>query len=220
MSRLFVLMLALASFGAFAQKKEVTIIEENYNFSVGAKNAITVLIPDSQKEVVNGVLLKEIKSWGGKMKASKTEITTLQSADKKLFDGKTFDTYTKIYQSGQDVKITIATDLGGAFLASAMHPDQFNQMKERLYNFAVNAGSASIAADAKAEEKALKTMEKELKSLEKNDANYKKNIDKLKKEIEANEKSIADNNILIGQKKEEIAKQTEKIKEIKATKVK
>lgn len=220
MRKLFMIMLMMTSVSVFSQKKEVTIMEENYNFSCGAKNAITVIIPESQKEVVNKVLLKEIKSWGGKMKASKTEITTLQSVDKKLFDAKAFDSYSKIYQSGQDVKVTVAIDLGGAFLSSAMHPDQFNQIKERLYNFAISAGSASIVADAKAEEKALKTMQKDLKSLEKIDGGFKKNIEKAKKEIEKNEKSISDNNVLIGQKKEEITKQEAKIKEIKATKVK
>lgn len=208
------------SFGLFAQKKEVIITEGIYNFSVGSKNAITILIPDSKKEVVNGVLLKEIKSWGGKMKASKTEISTLQSADKKLFDGKTFDTYTKIYQDGQDVKISIGTDLGGAFLSSAEHPDKFTQFKERLYQFAVNAGSASVAADAKSEEKILKTMEKDLKSLEKNDEGYKKAIDKMKKEIDKNENSIKENNVNIDKKKAEIKAQQDKISEIKKTKVK
>lgn len=220
MKKLFPLLLVITSFNLLAQKKEVSITEENYGFSVGNKNAITIIIPDAQKDVVNATLTKEIKSWGGKMKASKTEITTLQSATKGLFDGKTFDTYTKIYQSGTDVRVSIATDLGGAFLSSQMHPDQFSQMKERLYKFALTAGTATIVADAKAEEKVLKTMQKELKSLEKNDATYNKNIEKLNKEIEVNKKNIETNNGQIKVKKEDISKQEAKIKEIKSTQIK
>lgn len=216
---LSVLFVAL-SVSLFAQKKEVTITEEIYTFSIGSKNSITIILPDSKKDVVNKSLVKEIKSWGGKMKTSKTEITTFQSIDKKLFDGKSFDSYAKIYQSGQDVKISIAIDLGGAFLSSSQHPDKFNQMKEKLYKFAIDAGNASLAADSKAEEKLLKTMNKDLKSLEKNDASYKKNIEKLKKEIESNENSIRENNLVIDKKREEITSQEAKIKEIKKTKVK
>ncbi len=216
---LTVLFVAL-SVSLFAQKKEVTFTEGIYTFSVGSKNAITIVIPDSQKDVVNKTLLKEVKSWGGKMKASKSEITTLQSIDKKLFEGKTFDSYVKIYQDGKDVKISVAIDLGGAFLTSSQHPDKFNELKERLYKFAVDAGNASLAADSKVEEKLLKTMNKDLKSLEKSNDGYKKNIDKLKKEIEENESSIRDNNLNIDKKKEEITNQEAKIKEIKKTKVK
>ena len=209
---LSVLFVAL-SVSLFAQKKEVTITEEIYTFSIGSKNAITIILPDSKKDVVNKSLVKEIKSWGGKMKSSKTEITTFQSIDRKLFDGKSFDSYAKIYQSGQDVKISIAIDLGGAFLSSSQHPDKFNQMKEKLYKFAIDAGNASLAADSKAEEKLLKTMNKDLKSLDKNDASYKKNI-------ESNENSIRENNLVIDKKREEITSQEAKIKEIKKTKVK
>lgn len=205
------------SVSLFAQNKEVTLTEGMYSFSVGSKNAITITVPDSKMEVVSKSLKKEIKSWGGKMKSSKTEITTLQSSDKKLLDGKAFDTYTKIYQDGQDVKISIAVDLGGAYLSSADYPEKFNQFKQRLYMFAVTAGTASVAADSKAEEKILKGLQKELKSFEKNDQNYKKNIEKMKAEIQKNETSINENNVNIERKKAEITTQENKIIEIKKT---
>lgn len=208
------------TFGLVAQKKEVSLKEELYSFSVGSKNAITVTLPDSKKDVVNKVLTKEIKSWGGKMKNDKTEITTLQSVDKKIFDGKAFDTYTRIYQDGQDTKISVAVDLGGAFMTSAEHPAVFDQFKEKLYKFALNAGEASIAQEVKAEEKMLKTMNKDLKSLDKTDDKYQKEIDKLNKQIEQARQDKEANKVQIETKKKEIKEQEEKIKGMKKTKVK
>ncbi|MBN9293310.1 MAG: hypothetical protein J0G96_04950 [Flavobacteriia bacterium] len=220
MKHIFSVLFVAVSFGLAAQKKEVKITEENYNFSVGSKNAIVVTIPDSKKEVVEKELKNELKSWGGKMTSGKGEYSTLQSANKKLFEGKTFDTYTRIFQDGQDVKVAVATDLGGAYLSSNQHPSQFNEFKEKLYAFAVQAGNQALAVDVKAEEKILKTQEKELKAFEKQDASYKKEIDNYKKKIDENERKIKDNEVNISKKKEEISKQEDKIKSIKNTKVK
>lgn len=73
MKHIFSVLFVAVSFGLAAQKKEVKITEENYNFSVGSKNAIVVTIPDSKKEVVEKELKNELKSWGGKMTSGKGE---------------------------------------------------------------------------------------------------------------------------------------------------
>lgn len=220
MKNILSILFVAISFVTFGQKKEVSITEEIYNYSVGSKNSIVLTIPDADKEIIEKELKKEVKSWGGKMTSGKGEYSTLQSAIKKVNEGKTFDSYVKIFQTGQDVKVAVATDLGGAFMSSSMHPSQFNEFKDLLYKFSVNAGLAGLAADAKNEEKVLKTYEKELKSFEKTDSSIKKEIDGYKKKIVDAEKKLKENEVNISKKQEEVNNQKEKIKSIKGTKVK
>lgn len=220
MKLLFTLLLFTTfSFAAIAQK-EISIKEENYSYSVGSKNSFLVKIPDSKKELVEKELTSEMKSWGGKMSGKKGEYSTIQSAVKKMFEGKTFDSYVKVFQSGQDVMVAVAIDLGGAFLSSNQHPSQFNEMRERLHNFAVEAGKASLQSDVKTEEKILSTLKKEQKSLEKVRSTEEKNIESYKKKIAESEKKIEENKSLTDKKKAEIDAQDKKISEIKKTKVK
>lgn len=220
MKTLLSVLFMATTIGLFAQKREISVAEGNYNFSVGSKNAIILTIPNSDKKVVEGVLKKEIKSWGGKMKASSGEYTTFQSVDKKLFDGKTFDTYTKIFQDEKNVKIAVATDLGGAFLNSNQHQAQFDQFRERLYQFGVSAGQAMVASDVKTEEGILKDQQKELKSMDKQVSSYQKQINSYQKKIDENNKKIEDLKNQITIKKFNISQQEEKIRVTKGTKVK
>lgn len=219
MKQLFTLLISVISLGAFAQN-EVKITEEMYGYSVGSKNSIIVTVPYGTVDGVEKQLKSEMKSWGGKYSESKGEHKTLQSAVKKLFEGKTFDSYARVFTAGNEVKVAVAIDLGGAFLNSAEHSMQFNEMKERLYQFAVTAGKETVKGDLKAEEKILSTMEKEQKKLEKEKESLTKGIEDYKKKITENEKKIAENTALQNKRKEEIATQSLKIKDIEKTKIK
>lgn len=219
MRQLLTLFIAAISFGAFAQGN-ISIKEENYSYSIGAKNSLIVTIPNTKKEIVEKELKTELKSWGGKLSGKKGEYSTFQSSVKKIFEGKTFDAYAKIFQAGTDIKVAVAIDLGGAFLTSDQHPSQFNEMRERLYNFAVTAGTAAIKDDVKNEEKALKTLEKEQKAIEKSISSEQKNIESYKKKITDSEKKIDSNKEALLKKKADVENQGNKIKEIQKTKIK
>ena len=219
MKQLFILLITAISFGSFAQN-DVKITEEMISYSVGSKNSIVVTIPYGKIDIVEKELKSEMKDWGGKYSSSKTEATTLQSSVKKMFDRKTFDSYAVVFTSGEDVKVAVAIDLGGAFMTSKEHASQFSEMKDRLHKVAVTAAKASIKEEVKAEEKILSTFEKDQKSLEKDKESHLKDIEGYKKKIAESQAKIEENVILQTKKKEELKAQSEKIKALENLKFK
>lgn len=208
------------SLGLTAQQKEITVESGTYGYSVSTQPSVIVTIPDGDKKVVEKLLAKEIKSWGGKMSNSGGEYTTKQSVSKKFFDGKTYDTYTRIYQDVKDLKIATAVDLGGAYMTETDHPLQFNEFKERMYKFALSAAATMKASLVKDEQKKLSGLEKELKSFDKEKASYQKQIDGYEKKINENKSKIEDVEKKITSKKDDITKQENLIKDLKNTTVK
>ncbi len=219
MKQLFILLITAISFGSFAQN-DVKITEESISYTIGAKNSIVVTIPHGQVDVVEKELKSEMKDWGGKYSSSKGEAQTLQSSVKKMFERKTFDSYAKVIQTGDEVKVAVAIDLGGAFMTSNQHASQFAEMKERLHKFAVTAAKASIKEEVKAEEKILSTFEKDQKSLEKDKESHLKDIEGYNKKIAESQAKIEENVILQTKKKEELKAQSEKIKALENLKFK
>ena len=211
MKQLFTLLITAISLGAFAQN-DVKITEESVSYSAGSKNSIVVTIPYGNYDVVVKELKSEMKSWGGKLKSSKTEYTTLQSSMKNFFERKTFDAYGKTIKNGDVVSVAVAIDLGGAFMTSSQHATQFTEMKEILRQFAIKAGKASLKDEIKVQEKVLAGYEKEQKSLEKEKESHLKEIEGYKKKIEESQKKIEDNVVLQTKKKEEVKTQSSKIK--------
>lgn len=211
MKQLFILALTAISFGSFAQN-QIKTSEESVAYSVGSRNSIIVTVPYGKADIVAKELKKEMKDWGGKLKASKTESTTFQSSLKNMFERKTFDTYAKVITVDNEVKVAVAVDLGGAYMTSKDHPSQYGEMKVRLENFAATAAKASVKDNVKAEEKILSTLQKEEKSLEKVKESHLKEIESYKKKIEESQKKIEDNIVLQTKKKDEVKAQAAKIK--------
>ncbi len=212
MKQLFTLLLTVLSTGAFAQG-EVKVTEENYSFSVGSKNSIIVTIPYGKMDIVEKELKNELKEWGGKFNSSKGEYTAMQATEKSM-GAKAFDAYARPFASGETVKVAVAIDLGGAYLSSNQHSAQFSAMKEKLKAFAVRAAKECVAEELKAEQKILAGFEKDQKDLEKDKETLLKSIEDYKKKISDAEKKIEENTTNQSKKKEEIAKQAEKISEV------
>ncbi|MDD2982708.1 MAG: hypothetical protein PHQ74_04915 [Crocinitomicaceae bacterium] len=219
MKQLFILAITAFGFGTFAQSQIVTS-EQSIPYSVGSKNSIVVTVPYGKADVVAKQLKSEMKDWGGKLKTSKTESTTLQSSVKSMFERKTFDSYVKIITVDNEVKVAVAVDLGGAFMTSSQHPTQYGEMKERMEKFAMTAAKASVNDNVKAEQKALSTLEKEEKTLEKTKEKHLKDIESYKKKISESQKQIEDNIVLQTKKKEEVKTQKAKINDLENLKFK
>lgn len=212
MKQLFTLLLTTLSVATFAQG-EVKVSEENYTFSVGAKNSIIVTVPYGKLDIVEKELKNELKEWGGKFNSSKGEYVVSQGTIKAM-GAKPFDGYARAFVSGEVVKVAVAIDLGGAYLSSNAHGAQFTAMKERLKEFAVRAAKECVAEELKAEQKILDGFMKDQKDLEKDKENLLKSIDDYKKKIAEAEKKIEENTTNQSKKKEEITRQTEKVAEV------
>lgn len=216
MKHTIIAVFTLLSVFVFGQN-EVRINEEHTTFSVGSKNSIVVNIPFANLDILEKELKRELKDWGGKYNSSKDEYTSTQASFKAMGD-KPFDVIAKMIKSGETVKVAFAIDLGGAYLTSNQHQEQFNVMKDKIKAFAINASKECVAEELKTEGKVLSSLEKDQKELEKDKESLLNSIEDYRKKIAEAEKKIEENVSNQSKKKAEIAKQAEKLKEVEKKK--
>ncbi|HRP53149.1 MAG TPA: hypothetical protein PLI97_06530 [Fluviicola sp.] len=210
-----IIILALLILSGFSYSQEIKLTNERVAFSQGTFDAIVVTIPFASKESVESALKSEMKDWGGKVSSSQDQYNSIQANMKKMGD-KFFDGYAKIIKEGDQIKVAFIVDLGGMYMNSREHPDQYSYIEKRAKEFAAAASKSSVKDVVKEQSKELKTLTKERKKFDKEIAKSKKNIDSYKQKIAQEEKSIADNENNIKAKDAEISEQEAKIKESKS----
>src|SRR4051794_33398202 len=141
MKQLTLFVAALVSTWAIGQ--EVKTSNDKVSFSHGSFDAIVVTIPHANKEVVEKELKSEMKDWGGKYNSSKGEYTAKEAKMKAMGD-KYFDGYAKIIESGTEIKVAFAVDLGGAYLNSREHGSQHKEIENRAKKFGQSAAKESV----------------------------------------------------------------------------
>lgn len=188
--RIYLLVIGMIlSFPALVVAQEVKVKEETVQFSVGSQRAILTEIPFADREQVAKQLKSELKGWGGKLSISGDEYKVTQGK-MKAFGDKPFDGYAKIIQTGDDVQVAFAVDLGGTFMTSGAHPSEHRVISERAHKFGSKTASLGIKAHVAADKKALKLMEKEEKQIEKSIESSTKDIEDYQKKIKQAQKDI------------------------------
>lgn len=206
-------LLATTLFTTFVFSQEIKISNEKVNFSHGSFDAIVVTIPYANIDVIEKELKSEMKDWGGKYNSSKDEYTAKQAKMKAMGD-KYFDGYAKIIQSGSEIKVAFAVDLGGAYLNHREHGSQHKEIENRVKKFGQTASKESINGMIELEAKALKKLNGEKEDLLKDIERSKKDIEDYKKKIADAEQKIKDNEAATQKKEGEIATQTTKLGEV------
>lgn len=209
-----VILIATMAFSAFSFGQNIKATNEKISFSQGTQDAIVVNIPYGTKEIIEKELKSEMKDWGGKYDSNKDEFMS-KGAKMKAMGDKYFDGYAKIIQKGDEMAVAFAVDLGGAYMNSSDHKEQYKVIEARALKFAKKASSESVEEEIDAETKILSGLEKEQKGLEKDIESSKSDIENYKKKIKEEEDSIEKNTDALGKKKEEVDKQAAKIAEIK-----
>ncbi len=207
MKTILFLAITVCTFASFGQIKTT---EEAISFSNGTHNAIVVTVPNGTSEGVNDQLKNEIKNWGGKFSENKGEFSAIGLSMKKMGE-KSFDGYAKVIENGSVIKVAFTIDLGGAYMTSSDHSQQYKVILEKAKEFAAKAGAAAIDAELKVEEKLLKTMVKEQSDIEKEISKSESSIEKAKQTIAEEEKKIADAKNALDKKMGEVKAQGEKI---------
>jgi hypothetical protein len=193
--------------------QEVKTSNEKVSFSHGSFDAIVVSIPYGNKDVVEKELKSEMKDWGGKYNSSKDEYTAKQAKIKAMGD-KYFDGYAKIIESGSEIKVAFAVDLGGAYLNHREHGDQHKAIEGRVKKFGQSAAKESVNGMIETETKALKKLTGEKEDLLKDIEHSKKDIEDYKKKITEAEQKIKDDESATQKKESEIGTQTSKLGEV------
>ncbi len=190
---LLIVPLILFSFSAFTQYK-INVSEKSTNFESGNHNAFTVIVYESNIKEVEKNWKKEMKDMKADVKNKNNEMKGDDAKMKEMGEN-TFDMFAHVKEQDKGVELSVAYDLGGAFLSSGQHADQSKVIKELMLNFAIKTTKQGIRGILKEEESKQHSLEKEQENLVKNKEklgndieNWKKSIEKAEKEIEQNKK--------------------------------
>lgn len=211
------LLIATMALSTLSFAQEVKSSERSVSFANGSHNAVVVSVPFAKKDQVEKALKSEMKDWGGKFSSDKGEFMASQTSMKAMGD-KMFDGYAKIIESGDNIEVAFAVDLGGAYMTSSQHGSQFKYIQEKAKKFAVSAASSAVDDELAVEAKVLKELEKNKSDLEKSIESDKKSIEDYKKKIADAEQRIKDNESALSKKGDEISTQTSKIGDVEKKK--
>jgi len=196
MKRILLISLAVIfSSTIFAQKIEVR--EVTGKFRNGNQNALSTFVYHSNIKTVQKEFESLLKSYKGKVSTKKREMF----GDDLLIasvSNNTLDVYAYCVDTKDGaIEVVAGFDLGGAYLSSSMHQEQYARVAQIMREFALKITEKAYADFLKGEAKDLKSatkahekMVKEKSNLEKQNQDYKKRIDQNEKAIEKLGKQI------------------------------
>ena len=181
--------------------QQITVKEGNKTFGKDNYNSLSTIVYYSDVKTVEKEIKNFIKKYKGKASSKKGFIfgddLTIYSLSSNTVD--IYATATQI-KGSNEVELNVAFDLGGIFLSSKTHNEQYQKASELIKSMALSITEAKYAGMLKEQEKQVKKTQKEydnitkeITKLEKENDASKKYIEKSKREIEDSEKRISDN---------------------------
>jgi len=221
MKYIIALFFFLTTATSFSQKIKVTESEERIG---GGKNpALIVNVYNSTVEEVGNKWKTLMKEYKGKVKVE-SEIKSDNTVIAAINDNNTIDIHAKAEKGGEnEIKLTVAFNLGGAFLSATNNKEKLNAAKKFLSDFAIKISKEGIIEQRKSAEKQLSNLQDEQNDLEKkhekftsNAADYKQKIEEYKQKIKEAEDNAAKNKAEQEKKKQEIEAQKKVVETIVA----
>jgi molecular chaperone DnaK (HSP70) len=205
---------------SFTQYK-IGVSEKSVGYESGNHNAFTVVVYECSVKDIEKHWKKEMKDMKANVSSKKNEMKGDDARVKDMGEN-TFDIYAITKETDNGIELSVAYDLGGAFLSSSQHSDQSKVIKEIMYNFAVKSTKEGIRGILKKEEGVQQHLEKEHENLvkskeklEKDIENWEKDIEKAKKDIEQNKKDQESKNKEIDDQKKVVEEVKSKEKAVK-----
>ncbi|NQY09626.1 MAG: hypothetical protein HRT71_08945 [Flavobacteriales bacterium] len=196
--KLLSLVFAIGMIANVYGQKSLEVKESSESIGGASNKVLTVQIFQGDDKHI-------LKDWKSLMKKNKGKTSYKKNelfADNVLMKSvslNTIDVWAKVVADGDAQKLIVAVDLGGAFLSSSAHPEQYMSFAAFLREFAVKTSKNAVDEEIKDSEKDHAALESEQEKLVKED----ENLDKL---IEKNEKAIEDAKAAIEQAKKDIEK--------------
>jgi hypothetical protein len=221
MLKTILILFSFLFYTSFSAQYKVVLAEKSVKFNDGDFNSFSVTIYELPLKDVEKLWKKVMKDMKANVSSKKNEMKG-DDAHVKSMGENTFDIYSKALKNDKGVEISIAFDLGGAFLSSSQHSEQAKEMKKIIYDFAVNATKDGIRGILKQEEKKQSDLEKQQadlikqkEKLENDIANWKKDIEKAKNDIQNNLKNQEEKKKAIDDQKKVVGVVKEKEKSVK-----
>lgn len=190
-----------------------TMREFPVSMSEGMKNGFTLEFEGlSNKEI--------IKLWEGFIKPYGKASRDRKSKEYFIDDaripgmnrGNTVDFYSKIDEVTKTRStLTVWVNLGGAYISSKEHPEDFQTLRNMLLVFEKNVYKAMVENQISEETKALKTLENDLNKVQKSNEKLARDIENYKDRIIKAEQEIMENDKTIESKNQEIELQKENL---------
>lgn len=214
MKKIITLALVL-SIGVPAVAQKIKVKESSENIGGGSHNALTVTLYEINPSDAEDAFRSFMKKYDGK-RSSKDGAIFVDHATIKDMGNNTIDIYGKAIGKKGDPEITfvVAFDLGGAYLNSGEHKDQYKVAVDIVKEFAVKATKDAIEDKLKAAQKIQSGFEDDQKSLEKDNKNLNGDIEDYKAKIKKAEDDIVKNKADQDKKKAEIEAQKKVVAEI------
>jgi len=209
MKKLLLLFLTTFMTATFIQA-QIVISEDTISMSQGMNNGFTLELSNTTAKSIAKDWAKHLKQFKSKKTKynKKTKEYFTDNAKIKMMSSNTVDIYTIIAPMGDDTKIMVCFDLGGAYLSSKLHPTSAKLGQQILYDFAVKIKQEQVKEKIVVQEKELKSLESDMKKLEKGEDEIRKSIKELQEKIAKLEKEVENSK----------QAQTDKFNEIEAQK--
>jgi DNA repair exonuclease SbcCD ATPase subunit len=172
------------------------IREQKVKMSMGEQNALTLEIPGVTDKLVGEVwkdyLKKEYRSkpkWNRKTNEWFSDDADIES----LGLGNTIDIYCTVEEKGEDVRLNVWFDLGGAYLNSKDHKDRYTEAEKMLMGFGLEVAKEKTRIELENEMNELKELEKELAKLKTANERYHKEIKRAEEVIKKAKEDIVNN---------------------------
>ncbi|GAB4138500.1 MAG: hypothetical protein Fur0041_13510 [Bacteroidia bacterium] len=198
----------------FADAIKIKVEEKNENIGGGKHNALVVSIFDAKQEDIEKEWKSKMRGYDAKV-SGKDEIFADNALIKAMGEN-TMDIYARVEKvSDNECRLIVGFDLGGAWLSSSQHSNQFKEAKKIVEDFARKLTKDAIDDKRKDEEKKLSKLKDEQSDLEKKNADLKKDIEDYKAKIAKAEEDIKKNEESQAAKKKEIEEQQKKADDVK-----
>ncbi len=185
-----ILLFAALMFSILMYSQKIEVKENSVKFGKETKNALSTTVYYSDIKTVEKEIDKLIKSYKGKA-SKKKGIILGDNLVIPTLSANVVDVYfSAIKQKTGEIEVNAAFDLGGAYLSSSMHPDQFKRAKDIIKEFAFGITEKGFAEIVKNEENKLKDAEKDFEKLNSKKQSLLDENEDLKSTISKNEKEI------------------------------
>ena len=213
MKKIFIVILSSIAIVSYADKVKVS--ESRENIGGGNNNALVITIYEANPDDVLKEFKSIMKDYNAKV-SNKDGVLFGDNAVIKKMGNNTIDIWAKVdkVKDGES-KLVVAFDLGGAFLNSSDHKEQFKVAKEIVENFAIKMQKDAIQEQLNIASKLLEKETDQQKDLEKKNSDLKDDIKNYQEKIKKAEDDIKKNEDDQVKKKAEMATQQKVVDGIK-----
>lgn len=196
------------------QAQDVT--ESRQSMSLGNYPSFSMTVRNMDAKVVEDVWKEYLKDLRGASPKKKKSEYFVDDAKMRDLSDNTVDVFSTVESAGQDTRIVVWFDLGGAFLNSEAHADKVPVAKKWLADFNQRIEIKRVELELEAEEGKLKDMTKEFDKLQKDQERLTKSIEDYKKKIEEAEAELVKNADAQKMQQDQMAAQQQVVERVKS----